>query len=195
MRKFDEACLTPVRPLTPEEIRALREREGASQTVAVSKKRTGRPVRFTVSKQSCRHYAIAWKAIHQRVDMVPWQCVPDRHLRMSGDEAHAVFKAIRWANNVGEPFCPRCEYTEIYTFNPGTLWKCQACGYQFSATSRTIFACWKPPIRNCLATICIFLNAVKDILSSLICNRLFQCLNHRIPNHLSHLRNLSKSFR
>jgi putative transcriptional regulator len=33
MRKFDEACLTLVRPLTPEEIRALREREGASQAV------------------------------------------------------------------------------------------------------------------------------------------------------------------
>ncbi len=33
MRKFDEACLTPVRPLTPEEIRNLREREGASQAV------------------------------------------------------------------------------------------------------------------------------------------------------------------
>lgn len=33
MRKFDEACLTPVRPLTPEEIRALREHEGASQAV------------------------------------------------------------------------------------------------------------------------------------------------------------------
>ncbi len=33
MRKFDDACLTPVRPLTPDEIRALREREGASQAV------------------------------------------------------------------------------------------------------------------------------------------------------------------
>ena len=33
MRKFDDACLTPVRPLTPEEIRGLREREGASQAV------------------------------------------------------------------------------------------------------------------------------------------------------------------
>lgn len=31
MRKFDEACLTPVRPLSPQEIRALRE--GASQAV------------------------------------------------------------------------------------------------------------------------------------------------------------------
>jgi putative transcriptional regulator len=33
MRKFGEACLTPVKPLRPEEIRALREREGASQAV------------------------------------------------------------------------------------------------------------------------------------------------------------------
>jgi putative transcriptional regulator len=33
MRKFDAACLTPVRPLTPEEIRALRQREDASQAV------------------------------------------------------------------------------------------------------------------------------------------------------------------
>jgi putative transcriptional regulator len=33
MREFDELCLTPVRPLTPEEIRDLREREGVSQAV------------------------------------------------------------------------------------------------------------------------------------------------------------------
>ena len=33
MRKFDDACLTPVRSLSAQEIRALREREGASQAV------------------------------------------------------------------------------------------------------------------------------------------------------------------
>lgn len=33
MRKFDEMCLTPVQPLSPEEIRALRLREGTSQAV------------------------------------------------------------------------------------------------------------------------------------------------------------------
>ena len=33
MRQFDEACLTPVRALAPEEIRGVREREGASQAV------------------------------------------------------------------------------------------------------------------------------------------------------------------
>lgn len=33
MRKFDEMCLTPVRDMTPEDIRALRLRERASQAV------------------------------------------------------------------------------------------------------------------------------------------------------------------
>lgn len=33
MRRFDEACLTPVRLLTPRQIRAIRERERVSQTV------------------------------------------------------------------------------------------------------------------------------------------------------------------
>lgn len=33
MRQFDEACLTPVRPLTPKQIRAIRERQHVSQTV------------------------------------------------------------------------------------------------------------------------------------------------------------------
>ena len=33
MREFDALCLTPIKPLTPEEIRALREREQVSQPV------------------------------------------------------------------------------------------------------------------------------------------------------------------
>ena len=33
MRRFDEACLTKVQPLTPKQIKALRERERVSQTV------------------------------------------------------------------------------------------------------------------------------------------------------------------
>jgi len=33
MRRFDSACLTPIRPLKPAEIRAIREREHVSQTV------------------------------------------------------------------------------------------------------------------------------------------------------------------
>ena len=33
MRRFDESCLTRPRPLEPADIRALRQREGASQAV------------------------------------------------------------------------------------------------------------------------------------------------------------------
>lgn len=33
MREFDALCLTPVKPLSPDEIRALREREHVSQPV------------------------------------------------------------------------------------------------------------------------------------------------------------------
>jgi len=33
MRRFDEACLTPIRPLKPKEIRAIRETERVSQSV------------------------------------------------------------------------------------------------------------------------------------------------------------------
>jgi putative transcriptional regulator len=33
MRRFDDACLTPVQPLSPKQIKALRERERVSQTV------------------------------------------------------------------------------------------------------------------------------------------------------------------
>ncbi|EEG2673401.1 DNA-binding transcriptional regulator [Salmonella enterica] len=33
MRQFDESCLSPIIPMTPEKIRALREREHLSQPV------------------------------------------------------------------------------------------------------------------------------------------------------------------
>lgn len=33
MREFDETCLTPIQPMSPEDIRALRKRENASQPV------------------------------------------------------------------------------------------------------------------------------------------------------------------
>lgn len=36
MRGFDEACLTPVRPLKPGQIRAIRQREHVSQSVFAS---------------------------------------------------------------------------------------------------------------------------------------------------------------
>ena len=84
-------------------------------------------------------------------------------LRMTDEEAHARFEAIRFADNGGAAFCPRCECTAIYTYASRRIWKCKACGHQFSVTSGTIFASRKLPIRDYLAAIAIFVNAVKGI--------------------------------
>ena len=83
--------------------------------------------------------------------------------RMSDDEAHARFVAIRWADNGGAAFCPRCRCTAVYTYTARRIWKCQACHHQFSVTSGTIFASRKLPIRDYLAAIALFVNAVKGI--------------------------------
>lgn len=84
-------------------------------------------------------------------------------MRMSDDEAHARFEAIRFADNGGAAFCPRCECTAVYTYAARRIWKCKACNHQFSVTSGTIFASRKMPIRDYLAAIAIFVNAVKGI--------------------------------
>jgi transposase-like protein len=84
-------------------------------------------------------------------------------MRMSDDEAHARFVAIRFADNAGEAFCPRCECAAVYTYTARRIWKCKACNHQFSVTSGTIFASRKLPIRDYLAAVAIFVNAVKGI--------------------------------
>jgi transposase-like protein len=84
-------------------------------------------------------------------------------LRMSDDEAYARFQAIRWAHNGGEPFCPRCECMIVYPMKTRRLWKCRDCRHQFSVTSGTIFADRKLSVRDYLAAICIFVNAVKGV--------------------------------
>ena len=60
MREFDELCLTPVRPLKPKEIRALRLREGASQACFAEAALSGRQERApsgrvirVVTRRSC----------------------------------------------------------------------------------------------------------------------------------------------
>ncbi len=82
--------------------------------------------------------------------------------RMSDDEAHETFTAIRFADNGGEVFCPRCQCTAIYTYAARRIWKCKACSHQFSVTSGTIFASRKLAIRDYLAATAIFVNAVSS---------------------------------
>jgi len=83
--------------------------------------------------------------------------------RMSDDEAHETFTAIRFADNGGAAFCPRCQCTAVHAYTVRRIWKCKACEHQLSVTSGTIFANRKLAIRDYLAATAIFVNAVKGI--------------------------------
>ncbi|MDR3500667.1 MAG: IS1595 family transposase [Parvibaculum sp.] len=84
-------------------------------------------------------------------------------MRLSDEDALATFKAIRWANNDGQPFCPKCGCVAIYSYASRPIFKCKGCEAQFSVTSGTIFASRKLAIRDILAAIAIFVNGAKGI--------------------------------
>ncbi len=84
-------------------------------------------------------------------------------MRLSDAEAYEAFKAIRWAETNGEPFCPECGCVAVYAYKTRRIFKCQGCGRQFSVTTGTIFASRKLPIRDLLAAIAIFVNGAKGI--------------------------------
>jgi transposase-like protein len=84
--------------------------------------------------------------------------------RMSDQEAEAVFRRIRWAENDGEPHCPKCGCVIVYDCrraNGTARWRCKACLHSFSITSGTLFHSRKLPLRSYLMAIAIFANEVK----------------------------------
>lgn len=83
--------------------------------------------------------------------------------RMTDEQAFETFKALRWAATDGEPVCPRCGCCVAYSYRTRRLWKCKACGHQFSVTSGTTFASRKLPMQTYLLAVAIFVNAVKGI--------------------------------
>ncbi len=82
-------------------------------------------------------------------------------IRMTDEAAYQAFKAIRWNDNEGQPYCPKCGCVSIYTYETRKIFKCKACEAQFSVTSGTIFASRKLAIRDILAAIAIFANGAK----------------------------------
>lgn len=80
---------------------------------------------------------------------------------MSDQEAREAFKAVRWADNGGEPYCSRCGCIAVYAYASRPLWKCKGCDHQFTVTSGTIFANRKLAIRDYLLAIAIFVNGAK----------------------------------
>src|SRR5438067_8106259 len=94
--------------------------------------------------------------------------------RLSDEEAHAKFCEIRWSDNDGQPYCPRCGGLIVYAIPSRATWQCKACNKQFSVTSGTIFASRKRPIRDYLLAIAIFVNGAKGH-SSLQLSRDLNC--------------------
>src|SRR3954453_12994978 len=83
-------------------------------------------------------------------------------LRLSNEEAFAVFQRVRFAANDGAPFCPACGCVKVYTLAETPVrWKCSACRKKFSVTSGTIFHSRKLAVRDYLAVIALFCNGVK----------------------------------
>lgn len=81
--------------------------------------------------------------------------------RMTEEEARDTFKRLRWADNGGEPYCPKCGCLTVMALATRPVWKCGACKHQFSVTSGTIFADRKRPVRDYLLAIAIFANGAK----------------------------------
>lgn len=79
---------------------------------------------------------------------------------MSDAEAYATFKAIRFADNGGEPYCPHCGCTVVYDIATRAKFKCVACEKQFSLTSGTTFHSTKLKLWEILFAIAIFVNGV-----------------------------------
>jgi transposase-like protein len=83
-------------------------------------------------------------------------------MRMSDEEAHARFVAIRFAANNGEPFCTHCGNLKVYTLaETPPRWKCAGCRRKFSVTSGTLFHSRELPIKDHLAIEFLFVNGVK----------------------------------
>jgi len=82
-------------------------------------------------------------------------------LRLTDDAAYETFKAVRWAETDGKPFCAKCGGVTVYEFKARRIFKCKACNAQFSVTSGTIFASRKMAHRDLLAAIAIFVNGAK----------------------------------
>jgi len=81
--------------------------------------------------------------------------------RMTEEEARETFQKLRWADNGGEPYCPKCGCLKVTALATRPVWKCGGCKHQFSVTSGTIFADRKRPVRDYLLAIAIFANGAK----------------------------------
>ncbi|MGH6888457.1 MAG: IS1595 family transposase [Rhizomicrobium sp.] len=105
---------------------------------------------------------------------------------MTDDQAYDSFKAVRFAENGGEPFCPACGSVEVWEYKCVRQYKCKVkgCFKRFSLTSGTIFDNRKMSLRKKLMAIAIFVNGVNGV-AALRLRRELKC-NYRTAFVLAH---------
>jgi transposase-like protein len=90
------------------------------------------------------------------------------------DKAYETFCRLRWAENDGNPVCPRCGSVSAYNIPKRCKFRCKDCSYDYSVTSGTIFASRKMSFVDLLAAIVLVSNGAKGI-SSLQLSRDLDC--------------------
>jgi transposase-like protein len=85
-------------------------------------------------------------------------------MNLTNEGADVLFAKIRWPETDGAPVCPHCQGQAVYFVKRpkgAARWRCKACNKEFSATSGTLFAWHKLPVKMYLLAILIFMNEVK----------------------------------
>jgi transposase-like protein len=84
---------------------------------------------------------------------------------LSDADAWKLFQRLRWPETGGAAVCPHCGHDRCYDVTRGATprFRCSACRKDFSPTSGTLFAYHKLSIRDYLAAIVLFVNAVKGV--------------------------------
>lgn len=77
-------------------------------------------------------------------------------------EAYAAFKAVRFADNGGEPCCPdpKCDRAPAYQLRCRREFTCKRCAKRFTVTTGTIFASRKLRFKHLLFAIKLFVDGV-----------------------------------
>ena len=81
---------------------------------------------------------------------------PTEVAELSEDEARALFRRYRFAENGGDPCCNHCGSPAAWTYRDGNLYKCKQCLRQFTLTTNTPFAYRKLPFKTILLILAQF---------------------------------------
>lgn len=84
---------------------------------------------------------------------------------MTDGEVFDLFCDVRWADNGGDPYCPRCPCRKVYALGTRLIWRCARCRREFSVTSGTCFASRKLSLKQILLAVTLFLMGKKGVAS------------------------------